>query len=91
MDKFEKLAIQYENAGKIMTNKEVGKELEKKGFGAAYKAMAAALKNEPDAMRQLVALNKEIDVSEVDNLPQDEFSKAVTLAFFQFAAPFIVE
>lgn len=91
MDKFEKLAIQYENAGKIMINKEVGKLLEKKGWGAAYQAMSAALKNEPDAMRQLVALNKEIDVSEVDNLPQDELSKAATIVFFQFAAPFVVD
>ena len=91
MDKFEKLAIQYENAGKIMTNKEVSKILDKKGWGAAYQAMAAALKNEPDAMRQLVALNKEIDVSEVDSLPQDELSKAATIAFFQFAAPFVAD
>ena len=53
-----------------------------------FQGMAAALRKEPDAVRQLTAVEKEMGVEAVDGLPEDELSKTASAVFLQVVAPF---
>lgn len=97
MNSFEKLAAQYEAAGKIICIPEIEKALTKATkngasdamrYGMIFQGMAAALRKEPDAVRQLIAMEKEIDVEAVDGLPEGDLSKTASAVFLQVVAPF---
>lgn len=86
MDRFEKLALQMEAAGEVLTVKEVEdivKEYEGRAMnnfssgGLVMRLVGCAMRAAPNAVKQLVALDKDITVEAVDEMDDAALVEAV--------------
>ena len=97
MTNFEKLAAQFDSIGEILSISEIEQgmrempendENDVASTARTFRLLGIAMQKKPEAMRQLVAIEKDIPREDVDALPDSALVSALVQTFMGAVVPF---